>query len=39
MGMIWIPGNSIFIGYTNPKIQVRLTVFISVETTFIYGLH
>ena len=38
MVMTWIPGNCIFIGYTNPKIKVMLTVFISVETTFIYGL-
>ena len=36
--MIWIPGNCIFIDYTNLKIKVMLTVFISVETTFIYGL-
>ena len=32
MAMIWIPGNCIFIGYTNPKIKVMLTAFISVET-------
>ena len=34
MVMIWIPGNFIFIGYTNPKIKVSLTVFISVEKNF-----
>ena len=27
----WIPGKCIFLGYTNPNIQVQLTVFISVE--------
>ena len=35
----WIPGKCIFLGYTNPNIQVQLTIFISVELAFLSGIN